>query len=266
MFCSEECRNIATKSFAPIKDQQKINLLQRILLESLSICGGSFSKLQQLIHDVELSNKTVFDFDFNNTEDLSYNYHMLLAIISLKKSKTVHLQYLDAINQHPVLQFIKTQEERNIARKCLVHFARIVALNAFHIADGKGVFAFSSLLNHSCIPNVSWRLVDTKMVLVVMSSIPKDQQLFVTYGWVEVGIGRIFFISNYFQTNVRWISAGIATTAVKPLVWIFLHLHCLPWKLSCIPYIVGFFKCETHRAKFQGFNARVQRKLPKNRW
>jgi SET domain len=183
MFCSEECMDIATFSFLPVCDQINIDFTQRVLLQSLSVCGGNFEKLQQLTNDPELSNKTVFDFDFSNPDDPRYNFHMLVSINSLKKSQLKLMKDMDSFKQHPVLQLVKTQEQKSIARNFIIHIRRIRFLNAFSMpGDGSGLFAFSSLLNHSCIPNVSWSIMDNKMVLMVIRPVLVGQQLFITYG------------------------------------------------------------------------------------
>jgi hypothetical protein len=74
-----------TSSFYGKGISKRRDLIQRILHESLVICSGSYDKLKQLMIDPELSNKTIFDFDFSNPDDPMFKFHQLVAFNGLQQ-------------------------------------------------------------------------------------------------------------------------------------------------------------------------------------
>lgn len=193
------------------------NLL-RILFEALMICTGeklnmlkalkdgfegesskAFDKLQQLMVDPELLEKTIFDFDFSNPDDSLYKYHMLLAVNSLKMLKSLSKRDVEFfLKRMPV--FIGDEKKRGIVGDFFHRLVSILALSGLSILwaepnpeeavrdeiirvvrVGKGAFPFGSLLNHSCIPNIIRIPVDNKYAFIVQQPILKGQQLTVRY-------------------------------------------------------------------------------------
>lgn len=51
------------------------------------------------------------------------------------------------------------------------------------VSTGNGSYPFSSLINHSCTPNVTRIFIDDKIVLVVLIPINKGEQVFDNYGY-----------------------------------------------------------------------------------
>lgn len=58
-------------------------VVQKSCLDSIRIAGGK-ANFKELV--VEGDNRTVFDFDFSNPKDPSYEKNMLIAVNSLSKA------------------------------------------------------------------------------------------------------------------------------------------------------------------------------------
>lgn len=171
-----------------------------MLLESLQICNGSFDKLQSLIDDPQMASQTIFDFDWNDRENVKYRMHGLLAFNALQLGPiSDELAYIET---HPVLDLFKSQREKEIAKGFMLRAARILAVNCYSLdwwtpqsehedssylttskmKVGSALLIFGSLFNHSCAPNIDRMIVDNKFVFVVRRPIVADEQLFISYG------------------------------------------------------------------------------------
>lgn len=204
MFCSNSCLEMAMKIFLQAKNDSKMHdIKQRMLFEALAVCGGNFEKLNDLMHNEELSNKTIFDFDLTNPNDPLYRYNLLLTVNSLAQVSSVSDECQRYLSNHPVLDTIENQSDRCIAKEFLLRCFRILTVNSFGIEwvipakprdrnkdsintklAGDGLCQFGSLLNHSCSPNVDRVFVDNKFVFYVRRPILKGCQLFTCYGYV----------------------------------------------------------------------------------
>lgn len=202
MFCSKECIDVATKTFVHAENQLKMHdIKQRMLFEALAICGGSFTKLKQLMDATDLTQNTVFDFDLSNPKDPLYKYNLLMSIMSLSQVATVSKEVVSYLSHHPVLDSINDEADKEIAKVFLLRCFRILTVNSFGVEwvvparprdytkdtiitkqAGDAVCPFGSLLNHSCTPNVDRIFVDNKFVFFVRRPIYKGQQLFISYG------------------------------------------------------------------------------------
>lgn len=190
-----------------LRKQPDILLNAKYLFESLSICGGSFEKLEQLMEDPALSSATVFDFDFSDPNSPNYKYQMLLAFNSLCRSPLQYQQkcFIDekASQLESQLEFLESREQKQIAKKFIYRFYEI-ACNVLLLMDwrvpvipcdheaglfdkiniGPGVFPFAGLINMSCFPNIDRIVVDNKFVFYARRPIKKSEQLFMTLGYI----------------------------------------------------------------------------------
>lgn len=203
MFCSTQCIEKATRIFLQAENDSKMHdIKMQMLFEALAICGGDFEKLDLLMTDPELSNKTIFDFDLNTPDDMGYDWNLLVCINSLVKLSKASKEVERYLGNHPVLDLLKNQRERDIATKFLIRAYRILTVNSFGIEwvipsrpgdryresihtklAGDGLCQFGSLLNHSCTPNIDRVFVDNKFVFFVRRPVLKSQQLFTCYGY-----------------------------------------------------------------------------------
>lgn len=201
MFCSMKCMEIATRTYLHVKNEARNDIKQRMLFEALDICGGSFEKLKLLMDETDLEKKTIFDFDLNNSDEPLYKYNLLTAICSLIQAQTVSKEVIRYLSHHPVLDLIKDEGHKQIAKDFLLRAFRMLTVNSFGIEwvvpgrirdinkdtiitklAGDGLCQFGSLLNHSCSPNIDRVFVDNKFVFFVRRPIQKGQQLFTCYG------------------------------------------------------------------------------------
>jgi SET domain-containing protein len=113
-------------------------------------------------------------------------------MMSLAHKTNVTMRDFSYIFQHhPVLKKLWT-DERDFIEKYLTRMMQIEILN-FHGIKGRslndsyrrcvgdGSFAFCSLLNHSCSPNVMRIVVNNRMVVIVERPIKAGDQLFDCY-------------------------------------------------------------------------------------
>lgn len=192
----------ATKTYQHIETKvTEFKFQQRIFFKFLAICGGSYDKLQQLMDDPKLSNKTVFDFDFSNLEDPQFKYHQLIVFNSLFQGR-VKADDVKSIANHPLLQLIDAEKKKKTARNFLQRVKRITVANNYGLDwltskmrvgkflettnetfdIGAGLCLFGSLFSHSCVPNLDRILIDNKIVFTVRRPIAKGEQLFCSYG------------------------------------------------------------------------------------
>lgn len=177
MFCSKACRS---KDFHQIlcvlcQDGYQSNFVEKMVYGTIRIMESESAALK-LISEQE--KKTVFDFDLSKPESKDYETKMLKIVNSLSKTTTV-----DSENS--------SYDPR---MRLFHHFHKIANINSFEFAEfsygaekladvmGSGIFAFASLLNHSCYPNVIHAMVEGKMVLIVARPIKAGEQIFITYG------------------------------------------------------------------------------------
>lgn len=177
------------------------DIKQRMLFEALAVCGGSFEKLKELMEETELEKKTIFDFDFSDPNDPHYKHNLLLSIISLVQASKVSDEVVRYLSNHPVLDTLKSQADKDIAKDFLLRSFKMLTVNSFGIEwvvpakptdfnkesvntklAGDGLCQFGSLINHSCSPNIDRLFVDNKFVFYVRRPILKGQQLFTCYG------------------------------------------------------------------------------------
>lgn len=171
-----------------------------MLLEALQICDGSFDKLLTLVEDPSMASKTIFDFDWNDSESTKNRMHSLLAFNSLQLGPLS--DDYSHIDTHPVLDLFKSDHEKNVAKSFMLRIARILAVNCYSLdwwtprhedADsfllssdkmkvGSALLIFGSMFNHSCAPNIDRMIVDNKFVFLVRRPISVGEQLFISYG------------------------------------------------------------------------------------
>lgn len=202
MFCSPNCRREANKGF----HQYECNILQllnetgnwrmplRCFFDALSICGGYIEELERVMQVCENSSPTVFNFDFSNLKSYKNKQYHLMCMLSLTNNVAVNIHDFSHLFQHhPRLEELWSSH-RKFIEKFLQRMMQVEILN-FHGIKGRslnqnkpyraclgdGGYAFCSLINHSCCPNVMRIVVENRMVLVVERPIKRGEQLFDCY-------------------------------------------------------------------------------------
>lgn len=179
MYCSESCRENATEERHLNKLGSTNNVIgmdcglfsriaSRMECDTVESNGGCISNVKELFCENELHPKTVFDFDFSDSDEIIKNEkNHLLAMFSLIDK--VNFAILD--NDDVEIYF------SDYARRIAEEFT---FLTLAHKTDG--IFLFGSLLNHSCAPNIVVYQFEEKNVYMVIRPITEGQQLFISYG------------------------------------------------------------------------------------
>lgn len=187
MFCSEECQQKAAsfhvndKLFEVYRGTFQKSL--KLQMDAIRIAGG-VDQVLELLKGSE--DKTIFDFDFSNPEDPSYEKNILLALNGLCKNVQNH--ELDDVNPEELLNVPpfnekpRSAEERDQLLKFIISQFQICTSNFTKCKrNHHGIFLFKSLLNHSCIPNVECHKFGKKLVSIVIRPVKAGEQIFVAY-------------------------------------------------------------------------------------
>lgn len=203
MFCSSSCLESGWSKFhkfecstldQSVDDDEYDGLIVKAVFESLNICG-SLDELQALVADTKPS-VTVFDFDLSLNAD-SRSKSLLKSTLSLTKCESSSEDLMMAeyiVESHPsMIAMCLDETQKDFLRDFMLQLMGIIDRNCYifyytslcssYVKDevGYGVFAFASLFNHSCSPNLYRTFVDNKQVFVVRKPIESGEQLFVGY-------------------------------------------------------------------------------------
>jgi SET and MYND domain-containing protein 4 len=208
MFCSQKCMDEANQMFHEyeckildiLKETDTFRMAIRNFFVSLSVCKGDIEKLKSLMNECDDTSPTIFNFDLSIKENNSKE--ILKSMISLTHKTNVKIKDISNVFQYN--RFLKNlwSEEKEFINKYLERMMQIEILN-FHGIKGQsisqkntyrrcvgdGSYAFCSLLNHSCCPNVMRIVVDNRMVLIVERPIKAGEQLFDCY------IGYVYYLN-----------------------------------------------------------------------
>lgn len=214
MFCSKECANIGNEKFhkfeCPIVD--KLNMLMldqdlvryavRTFFEALVVCDGNLQELKALIEENRGSVRTVFDF-----EAPMDGKNLLRAIDALKEKQaeepqTVFFIYSVAVaiisnlfmKHTPLADLLTSDEDQDFFYNFIFKQSQVAGGNLHELKftigtklgspspqHGLASFPFSSLINHSCAPNVFRLSLNSKNIIVVWRKIAVGGQLFEFY-------------------------------------------------------------------------------------
>ena len=202
MYCSHSCRREANKGF----HQYECGILQllnetgnwrmplRCFFDALSICGGYIEELERVVKVCANSSPTVFNFDFSNPKSFKNKQYLMMCMLSLTNNVEVNIHDFSHLFQHHPKLIELWSTHRLFIEKFLQRMMQVEILN-FHGIKGRalnrnkpyrtclgdGGYAFCSLINHSCCPNVMRIVVENRMVLVVERPIMKGEQIFDCY-------------------------------------------------------------------------------------
>lgn len=181
---------------------------------AVDIFDGSIDDLERFIKENSES-KTVYDFEgpLNKKE----KFLAVNSLISDDKTKVSEEFFEQLVLLSPKLN--ENPSQRQFIKNFLMKQTKIATLN-YHeiynwplkkgglqdgetnvtgnslaykrgvISSGNGSFPFSSLLNHSCCPNVSRVFIDATTILVVTKPVDKGEQLFDNYGYSYTNVPK----------------------------------------------------------------------------
>lgn len=199
-FCSEECRQFAWREFHKFEcssidqmtsDDGFLMMIERSLYKALHVCGN-LENLRKLVEGNK-SETTVFDADMNKPGK-DFDEKLILACFSLETSAPTEeeIKFTESfVDRHEYVKSVyETRDGRNFLKKFVLNLIGIMNRNSFTLhwksprnseATGCGIFPFSSLINHSCSPNLSRVCLDGNLVLMTKHPIEENEQLFICY-------------------------------------------------------------------------------------
>lgn len=158
---------------------------RRMFFEAMGIFK-KLSKLEEFI-DGHSEVRTIFDFDLSEMDAKQKQKTLLQVVNSLQQNKLPEKMKPKMDKNVQLVQSItKNPKNRKFIDRFLRQQMEITITNSFGISPrgqciGSGIFPLSSLLNHSCAPNVVRIAVDNKLAFVVSRPIEKNAQLFISY-------------------------------------------------------------------------------------
>lgn len=220
MFCSESCRQQGWLRFH--KYECKIidgifSLFNKIMVIAIRTALYSLTMfddpevLQNLIRDIDTETESAFDLDYSNLTEEKH-FRAIYALATNESDRNVSdlfqranlcaIAWFLLTNYSELNLILKTKDMEDLFLNCLFRFGQAAAVN-YHtlssmaktdalLADiegmyspqqfGSGSFAFCSLLNHSCAPNVVRVGDGDTNVVIVNRIIKKGGQIFDNYG------------------------------------------------------------------------------------
>lgn len=150
-----------------------------------------FAATSSLISSDSEVNVDIFETIFSSSENLKtmWTSHSQFIKNFLKKQTQI-----GRMNYHEIYSWPLTKS--GLADEELDQFKGALACTKNVVPMGNGSFPFIALINHSCSPNVDRIFIDDKLVLIVIKSIAKGEQLFDNYGYNFTNMPRDHRISQ----------------------------------------------------------------------
>lgn len=168
MYFSEECRkNEDMRHHKVVFEDFHGTALEKSIKMLRETCRMA-TDVNELLLLLLLKDKTVFDFDLSNRNHPRYKKCKLIALNGLSKSKNWRFRN-DSWAAFRILQHPVNAEQRGKLSEFVSDQIKICHENMTKIQVGcEGIFMLKSLLNHSCIPNVSPFQFGKKSALIVI--------------------------------------------------------------------------------------------------
>lgn len=217
MFCSIECRTVANEKFHQFDCGLNGDAFEkffsiavkaslRSFFEALFIFDGSVEELKQfLLSNNDTKDVTVFDVDVRDVEYQKHIFHVMNSLCTNEKKRSTVEKFRQAIvctilcdflRRHSRLNDILSNDEHaKLFMNFMFKHIQIAESNYHELYSlspqqrhqvneqfGVGSFPFSSLLNHSCAPNVFRLTFDGFNHVVVSREIKNGEQIFDNYG------------------------------------------------------------------------------------
>lgn len=201
MFCSESCVKDSMEKFhkyecllftmnsLPVDAMTSFyNSAMRFLLETMDTAQSAVRVRELLTQEPP----TLFDFDLSKSFDENFDWNRLRTVNGLlpatdsesieRFKEVVEKTVDDASMMLPI-----PTNDLEVFSEYLLRMMLIFDRNNQGLQIGNGSFCastvdlFSSLLNHSCVPNTSAVSFGAKKVQFVIKPIKKNEQIFISY-------------------------------------------------------------------------------------
>ena len=200
MYHKHECYNQCIERIYP-----QYSRVMRLFYFALYLFDDKIEDLKAFILSRGEERKTIFDFDMRDLDPIAAGRNLLLCYGSLMPSKyfTGERRFDLMFQHHPFLkqmwrkekEFIGTFLEQHYHTTAIFHSDLIkwpvnskelihkgYNINTVQRKVGEGYYIFSSMFNHSCLPNVQLHCnINNKMHMIICQNVAKGEQLFVSY-------------------------------------------------------------------------------------
>ena len=188
MYCSVECRDKAYAAFPdlscmlPLSEEENALPIQisRLLAQAESAFNGRDNLMKYIKKDdYKKSKKTIFDYDFSNPNDPSYEMNRMKSALSL-----ISFIY-DDYNNEVQKQCKDVAKGRNQLESFLKHVCGVFLKNGYYFKklhfEIKINLPLGSLFNHSCYSNISFSDFNGTAVYHVTRPVKAGEQLLYHY-------------------------------------------------------------------------------------
>jgi len=214
MYCSDECKKRhyeeSHRYECAISDKlhnlpNSMALTLNVFFKGLAACDDSIDELEKLVagHLYGKEKSSVFDFDFTNMSDKEAAKANLLIILSgaahtlTNQQRTIFLSETISVLESQSIGYKLLATHRSFLEAFMLKVFSINLINVYSLKKpdldplraseglssiGNGNSLFSSLISHSCAPNIATANVGDKCVIIMIEPIKKGDQVFITYG------------------------------------------------------------------------------------
>jgi hypothetical protein len=203
MFCSEKCREEAMRKFHKY-ECKVVSQFQswdyspmRAFFEALDAYDGNMENLMSAINNNSSPDITIFDFDLSKDDEKEVKKKMILAIIALATTEKIIVNQTNMSENKDRLELLMTLynytqfkndfptvEKQNFIREFAQKLHRIrsrehcgIVNRFFGRSIGVAFCPFTSLINHSCAPNVLIVRVNAKNYVTAKRAIKAGTEL-----------------------------------------------------------------------------------------
>ncbi|XP_070496181.1 uncharacterized protein [Chironomus tepperi] len=179
MFCSTDCIDkFYSKS---IETDLELDAEIRTLTE-VSASFGGYEELDDFVYKKDLKDfkNTIFDFDLSNPEDPEYSKNLAICFLSLSSLKN---QYCYQNDSSRFFKYVSKKTANHVLSLLHLNFMVDASLNDKKLPTTifLSLSLFRSLINHACLPNVFFVLIDNKIVGFVIKPIKAGEQIMQCY-------------------------------------------------------------------------------------
>ncbi|XP_012270272.1 SET and MYND domain-containing protein 4 [Orussus abietinus] len=223
MFCSEKCKEDAWKEFHDI-ECPVVGLLLNLQMDTLGLLSmrlaiiitRKMGSLEALRKELEIVDNWKDPRTRGYSDDGKFdneNYRAVYSLMTNADKRSMADIFGRALNTTYILFFLATRTEMfgkklkaslpallksskfTFVGGMILHHQQMIPINTYMFSEerehecvitGAALTTVSSLFNHSCNPNVDWNAMKQQLVFSALYPIKKDEQLFVSYGFMYV--------------------------------------------------------------------------------
>lgn len=192
IFCNRECmdRNFIHK-YECGTSLFKLNFETRSRVRSILTAIDIFPNIESLMEFVESAlaeDPTTLPLSIH---DMKSSYHFFFKLKSfssaLKDDTSVFSVYNGIMSISKIGVLFDSEEKRRFLGHLIIHHTNILHTNAYTDDESVSLFNVSSMINHSCVPNVINYDMGDRQICETIRCIGKGEQLFANY----FGLGEV---------------------------------------------------------------------------